>query len=597
MNHHKRNSVDKGAELKENRNRPPGGDLAGARREPSGVAFAAWALGVVALGAVLRFVLITRYEIWLDEAYCFTVAARSIPGIIGALRLDNGPPLYYILLHFWMRLFGESPLALRSLSALFSLGSVAVILSWRTPWLTRRQRLLAGLVLSITPLALYYAQEARMYSPVTFFCLVSIVYLERALRRGGGRSWCLFALFTALSLYTSYIAIFLVPLGYVVLAAALSGGLDRKVFLRRLALLFSAHVVAAVLFAPWLGIFLHQPRAEAIQWIRRLPNRSNAAVMSLESLSVMSVGGAKYPAYLRQLRMDDARFDATVREIELGRETRPLVRLLARVSPNVACTLGVLLTLALLAVALLRPAGEFPVRTFLVAWMLLPIVVPLVLSLQQPMYLVGRYEITALGAMAILTGIALGRLSVAARTLALVSAVLLAFYSWGWAQVFPSTGMQPARGAYIQEIAAEGDVVLAEAFEYAPIYCYMGAARARVGFVTYPRDTVNHSAWIDYERWLKPVLDGEAPRIELYTEARLTIEEVLGRVAPGGKVIVVRPRPPLPLPPWAAVMEGPLIAAIEDVSPEKLALARDLSKPHLRIIVYRRMHQEPSASP
>jgi len=596
-NRYNRNSVDNGAELKENRDRGAGGDLSNARGDLSSAAFAAWALGVLALAAALRFAFATRYEIWLDEAYCFSVAARSVPGIIGALRLDNGPPLYYILLHFWMRFFGESPLALRSLSALFSLASVAVILFWRTPWLTRRTRVLAGLVLAITPLALYYAQEARMYSPVTFFCLLAIVFLERALRRGGGGNWGLFALFTALSLYTSYIAIFLVPLGYAALAAALAGGLDRKVFIRRLALLLCAHAAAAAVFLPWLGIFMHQPRPEAIQWIERLPNRPNAAVMALESLSVMTVGGAKYPAYLRQLRMDDARFNATVREIELGRETRPLTRLLALLSPNIARTLGALLTLALLAAALRRPAGEFPARTFLVAWVLGPIAAPLLLSLQRPMYLVGRYEITALPAMAILAGIALARLKVGARTGALVLALLLAFYSWGWAQVFQETGRQPARGAYIREIAAEGDVVLAEAFEYAPIWYYMGAARARVEFVTYPRDTVNHSAWIDYRRWLKPVLDGEAPRIELYKEAQLTIEEALGRVAPGGTVIIVRPRPPLPLPPWAAAMEGPLIAAVDDVSPGKLALDRDLSKPQMRIIVYHRILEESSALP
>ena len=62
---------------------------------------------VVAAGMVLRFW--TRSGLWLDEALTVDIArlpaARQIPD---ALKHDGAPPLYYFLLHFWMRLFGQS---------------------------------------------------------------------------------------------------------------------------------------------------------------------------------------------------------------------------------------------------------------------------------------------------------------------------------------------------------------------------------------------------------------------------------------------------------------------------------------------------------
>lgn len=52
-----------------------------------------------------------------------------------------------------------------------------------------------------------------MYAPVVFFIILSMMCLERGLRVGGKKDWALFAVFTALSFYTSYVAAFVAPLG------------------------------------------------------------------------------------------------------------------------------------------------------------------------------------------------------------------------------------------------------------------------------------------------------------------------------------------------------------------------------------------------
>src|SRR3954453_9203762 len=82
------------------------------------VASSATAVGAMAAGAVLRAW--PRSAMWLDEAQSVSFARLPIARIPGALREDGAPPLYYLLLHLWMRVFGGSDNAVRAMSVLFS---------------------------------------------------------------------------------------------------------------------------------------------------------------------------------------------------------------------------------------------------------------------------------------------------------------------------------------------------------------------------------------------------------------------------------------------------------------------------------------------
>src|SRR5690606_13408352 len=72
----------------------------------------------VTLGVVLRFVADT--PLWLDEALSANIAALPLADIPDALKHDGHPPLYYVMLHGWMQLFGEGDVAVRSLSGVLS---------------------------------------------------------------------------------------------------------------------------------------------------------------------------------------------------------------------------------------------------------------------------------------------------------------------------------------------------------------------------------------------------------------------------------------------------------------------------------------------
>ena len=71
------------------------------------------------LGFSLRLYGITSESIWLDEAFSIQLAKHGPFEIIRKTASDVHPPLYYLLLHFWIDLFGASEFSVRFLSLLF----------------------------------------------------------------------------------------------------------------------------------------------------------------------------------------------------------------------------------------------------------------------------------------------------------------------------------------------------------------------------------------------------------------------------------------------------------------------------------------------
>ena len=118
---------------------------------------------ILALAAGIRFYALGSQSLWSDEGNSAALAARSLGQIARDAGSDIHPPLYYWLLHFWTRYFGNSEFALRSLSTIFG-----VLLVWVIAELGRRMfspvtGLTAGFIAALAPFQVYYSQEARMY--------------------------------------------------------------------------------------------------------------------------------------------------------------------------------------------------------------------------------------------------------------------------------------------------------------------------------------------------------------------------------------------------------------------------------------------------
>lgn len=138
--------------------------------------------GVAAIllaGAVLRF--LAPRDLWLDEALSVDIA-RLPPGqLLDALRRDGSPPLWYLLLHYWIAAFGDSSAAVRASTAVTSLATLPLAWLLGRRLLGPRGGLATLLLLAAAPFAVRYASEARMYSLVLLEVCLGGLALLRAL--------------------------------------------------------------------------------------------------------------------------------------------------------------------------------------------------------------------------------------------------------------------------------------------------------------------------------------------------------------------------------------------------------------------------------
>lgn len=224
----------------------------------------AGAVLAVATGIVLRFYTVS--DLWLDEALSVNIARLPLAHIPSALRQDGAPPVYYMLLHGWIQLFGTGNVAVRSLSGVFAVASLP--LAYRAG-LRVGGRIAAAatlLLLATAPYGTRYATETRMYSLVSFLVLAGFLLVSRALERPTPARLAGVTALTAVLLLTHYWSFYLV--------AVVGGWLVWNAWLRRPAgvvarparLVVLAMAGGVVLFLPWLPTFLFQLRHTGTPW-------------------------------------------------------------------------------------------------------------------------------------------------------------------------------------------------------------------------------------------------------------------------------------------------------------------------------------------
>jgi len=219
---------------------------------------------VVAVGLVLRFW--TRSGLWLDEALTVDIARLPLHAIPEALKHDGAPPLYYYLLHFWIALFGQSNVAVRSLSGIIA------VLTLPVAWLCGKRfggRAVAWttlVLLASAPFAVYYGTEARMYALVIFLTGLGFLALQRAIEAPRPGNLIAVAVVAAALLYTQYWSLYLVGVTGLWLLVPIVRTRRRGSWAGSPWPAFLALAGGFVLFLPWVPTFVYQSQHTATPW-------------------------------------------------------------------------------------------------------------------------------------------------------------------------------------------------------------------------------------------------------------------------------------------------------------------------------------------
>jgi hypothetical protein len=118
----------------------------------------------VLFGAVARVMVAGNLPLWLDEAWTGGIAGQpSWTAVIHQIWLDANAPLYGLLMHGWMSLFGSSNAAMRTPSLIIGILTPLVPLLFRIDGWKAEDRLSLGVMLAVWSEGVLAAQEARCY--------------------------------------------------------------------------------------------------------------------------------------------------------------------------------------------------------------------------------------------------------------------------------------------------------------------------------------------------------------------------------------------------------------------------------------------------
>lgn len=144
---------------------------------------APWFVLVITLvGGFLRAFQLGANGMWLDETFSVWLANQSVADMLHwIVTIDQHPPLYYLLLHYWTAFQESTPYNARLLSVLFGTATIPLIYLIGKRLSGPVVGLVAAVLLALSLFNVYYAQETRMYTLLAFNAAVAIYALARLL--------------------------------------------------------------------------------------------------------------------------------------------------------------------------------------------------------------------------------------------------------------------------------------------------------------------------------------------------------------------------------------------------------------------------------
>ncbi|MDZ4764477.1 MAG: hypothetical protein SGI73_07985 [Chloroflexota bacterium] len=228
---------------------------------------------ILVLAAVTRILHIGQQALWIDEGATYFILHQ--PDLVTALTTrDHHPPAYYLMLGAWLGVMGDSVVAMRLFSALFSLLSVAAVVplaraihkgdSW---FGAAGVPVLAALILALSDPEVVLAQDARMYALRTFLIILSTLFYIRWTRTpttGRALAWIL----TNVLLYhVQYQGLYIAAVQGIHALIVLRGAVRVRAVL--------CLALSGLLFAPWfIGVTWEQRDNDTGIWAA-LPSNWN----------------------------------------------------------------------------------------------------------------------------------------------------------------------------------------------------------------------------------------------------------------------------------------------------------------------------------
>jgi len=455
-------------------------------------------LVIVILAAYLRIYRIDSKDVWLDEANTVLISSSALPEIVSRLKLDSSPPFFYLLLHYWMKIFGQGEFAIRTLSAIFGILLVCVLFFVGRRLFTTKVGVYSALIAAISPIQVMYSQEVRMYSLLPLTSILSMYFFIRFIQEKKRMHIFWYVISTIACLYTHNYGIFLLPAQALIL---LFSRPKRKTLLT--CLMGTGCVILAYL--PWLPIFFSQVKnGSHYTWIKSFWDSSGFLGSFFQSLESFSPGGYQ----LGYVALN-----------AFGK------------NPFLPVFFVSILLLIFIIQAIIK-------RQITFYWLLLYFLIPLIAAglisiISSPVYLAGRCDQLVFPAFCLLIAVSIS--AIKPKALQHIVFIILLIFSFKTLSVHHKTNLKYGNkkiASVVRENMQPGDAILCTSLTRPSLEYYLREDTARINFFSYPSEMADHMGSQDVNSMLRNSK-------KLITEARFLKKEIRESGSQSGRLFVL----------------------------------------------------------
>lgn len=154
---------------------------------------------------ILRLIMLQNYgDLWLDELYSWYFASQNnvIDTVLELVKQDIHMPLYFVILHFWTRLFGQSDVAMHSCTLFLTLPLIPIAFYSMKTLFNKTVGYFSAILLTINAWGIYYSIEVRFYGFVFVLSILSAFSFAKMLETFDKKYIWAFIISHALLIYT-----------------------------------------------------------------------------------------------------------------------------------------------------------------------------------------------------------------------------------------------------------------------------------------------------------------------------------------------------------------------------------------------------------
>ena len=171
---------------------------------------------LVAIAAALRIWHIGKTDLGYDESFSLYMSLQSLPDAIRMLCKGDNPPFWEVLLHFWIKAFGISEVAIRSVSLIFSTLTIIPIYLLGKKYIHRWTGFAASLFYCFSTFSIYLAHECRVYSLIGFLSASSALLFISSAKTPKTYKFILLTLVNLMLMYGHYLSVWIIVMEFII---------------------------------------------------------------------------------------------------------------------------------------------------------------------------------------------------------------------------------------------------------------------------------------------------------------------------------------------------------------------------------------------